>query len=280
MLTTLAEMTDENIAQYLPKLEVFSNLYEQHIAIDDGNHAERPPGIHASEISNCQLKAYHTLCGLEKRKNPNPNPMWQKKFKIGHAIHAMIQGELHRMAKRSNGLLSFADEVPITPYTSAISNWYKIYSSCDGVITLRERDERGRLIDVTRMILEIKSSSPTEYEKLKAPKPEHIEQAHVYMACLDIPFAWILYYNKGNENYTSSRGAFLVKFNHELWDSLTQRIELLMTQAESGTPPPPIEGIWCEWCDYGWNCKPKYLARKQGGFGLGPPRTGGVRTGI
>ena len=174
MLTTIEQMTDKNIAEYLPKLEVFSNLYEQHIHVDDGNHSERPPGIHASEISNCQLKAYYTLVGMEQRDNPNQNPMWRRKFKIGHAIHQMIQGELHRMAKRSNGLISFADEVSITPYQSMIAQCYSIYSSCDGLITIRERDAGGSLMDVARMAIEIKSASPKDYEKLKAPKPEHI----------------------------------------------------------------------------------------------------------
>ena len=238
--------------------ESLSDRYEASFC-DAEDRAERPAGIHASEISGCPRKNLYTMIGTEKKNKPAP--MWRKKFKIGHAIHRMVQNEMHELARRSNGLIAFQDEVPISPYTSSIAQEFGIYSSCDGIITMRTRGQDGNLVDLVRVGLEIKSASPAEYEKMNSPKEAHSEQCQVYMACLDIPLFWVMYYNKGNEGFTPSRGSFLTTFQHHLWDKLATRFSHWLELKEAGQLPDREEGLPCEWCPYLWTCEPAYRRR-------------------
>lgn len=236
-----------------------SDTYENYEGEDEH---DRPPGIHASEVSGCPRRAVYTMLGTQKLEKPAR--MWRRKFKHGHWVHAGLQHDMHKMAKSMDGKLKFYDEVPINPYNSAIAQQFDIYSSCDGIFLIRVPGPSGTLQDVVRVGLEIKTASPQEYEKLQAPKPEHIEQVHVYMACLDLPCFWIMYYNKGNENTTPSRGRFFVQFDHQIWDSLVARFNDWFDIIDRTELPDRAEGIGCEWCPYRWTCNPVNVRKSRG----------------
>jgi len=235
-----------------------SSIYDKW---DGSDTHERPAGIHASEISGCQRKAVYTMIGTPKKNKPDV--IWRKKFKHGHWVHAGIQKDMHELAKSMNGQLRFQDEVPIDPYNSEIARQFGIYGHCDGIFTIRAPDGKGNLTDIVRVGLEIKTASRMEYEKLLEPKKAHIEQVTTYMACLDIPCFWLLYYNKSNENTTGSHGKFFVVFQHGVWNQLAERFNRWHDMIEQSILPDREEGIECDWCPYVWTCKPNSGAHRQ-----------------
>lgn len=245
-----------------------SQMYEKFIDEEPKDGNKRSPGIHASEISGCERKVVYSLLKTERRDEAAP--VWRKRFKIGHAIHEMFQRDFNRMAKREDMNIDFVEEATIAPDRGQYyaSKW-DIYSHCDGIFTIK--DARSG-VPIVRVALEIKSSAPDDYEKMKAPKPEHIEQAHVYMACLDVPLVWFLYYNKGNQNYTGSDNpSFFVKFDPKVWAGLEERFERFHTSAALGVLPDRQESIVCEFCPFVWTCGPKTVVRRKG-FHVPHPR--------
>lgn len=255
MLCKIEDLEIESAETTLAVMGSISRRYEKYLLHSKDAYVSRPAGIHASEVSPCPRKAVYTMRGVEK-KVMRWHTRWRKRFEHGHFIHDMLQRNFGNMAKESGDELVFYREVEITPKTSDMAERYDVYSHCDGVL---EFYRRGTLLG--RMCLEIKSMSPGEFAKLKKPKTEHIEQAHVYMACLDLPVTWFLYFNKGNEVCTPSSGKFLVPFNRTLWDTLEQRFDGWFDAVESDVLPDRVESIVCEFCPYDWTCLPKYNRR-------------------
>jgi CRISPR/Cas system-associated exonuclease Cas4 (RecB family) len=274
-LLTIADLLAKRSldTQYKDLAQALNGMYEEFLDNEEGDARERPPGLHASEISGCPRKAVYTLSNTEKREKTETHMsmrVWKRRFKIGHKVHDMFQEDFERMA-RAKGLhqflqrgyrIAFKKEVTVNPTKGMYyaSKW-DIYSHCDGVFVIYDHEDNA----LVRVALEIKTMSPDDFEKTNKPKPEHIEQAHVYMACIDVPFAWFLYYNKGNQNYTGSDNpSFFVTFDEKLWATLEARFEMFHMHAAMRTLPDREEGIVCEFCPYAHTCKPKYLARKQG----------------
>ncbi len=267
-LTRIADLAQpkEDLEPYLEMAGSLSKLYESLLENWQENHADRPPGIHASELNKCLRETFYTLTNVEKQNSVSVN--MRRRFHIGHAVHAMVQKELHKLAAyhqaeevaQQNGwYLEFEDEVVINPEKQELAAKYKIYSSCDGVFTFRE-SEHGEV--VLRVGLEIKTENPDGYEKLKQPKKEHIEQMHVYMACLDLPIVWFFYMNKGNQNTTPSRDPWLLTFDHAIWERLEGRAREVLHHEETRTLPTREEGQHCTFCPYSWTCLPSNLQYK------------------
>jgi CRISPR/Cas system-associated exonuclease Cas4 (RecB family) len=250
----------EDIQQYVDIAKGLSRMYDNFLENFEEDRGERPPGIHASEVSKCMRQAYYSLVNLEKKNSVSLN--MRRRFHVGHAVHSMAQKELHKMAamaqaeelaKKNGWYLEFADEVKVNPESQAMAAKYQIQSSCDGVFTFREL-EHGEV--VLRVGLEIKTEAPAGYEKLNAPKEDHIDQVHVYMACLDLPLLWFFYMNKGNQNTTPSQHPWLITFNPAIWNRLELRAAEVIEYNAKGKPPPREEGNHCGFCPYTWECKP------------------------
>ena len=265
-----------DVEELVQKARTLCSTCENYLAENQPPDHERPSGIHASEISGCERKIVYNLIGMEKRDLIDPK--WKRRFSIGHHIHDKFQSEFQYIAK-AMGLnplqdwhITFEKEAPIRPSLQAMANEWTIYSHCDGIFTIRERP--GGPV-VLRVILEIKSESPAQYEllmKKAKPKPDHIEQAHVYMACLDIPLTGFLYYNKGNQNYTGTDSSFLIRFDPVLWKTLEDRFRRVHDAAAAALTlegevieenlPPRTESVKCEFCQFSWTCNPTYLNGK------------------
>lgn len=237
-------------------------LFEEHLCEPEDN-SHRLPGIHASELSGCKRKIVYSLLQTERRDHV---PLfWKKKFKLGHAMHDMLQGEFYKMARKfeykvTGGThVSFHSELPIAPKYQPLAARWDIQSHLDGLFTIREHVLGPA---VCRILLEIKSMNPDEFADLSAPKPEHIEQSHVYMAVYDVPLTWVLYFNKANENYTPPEANFLVKFDPHIWQGLEERIAWVEEQAALGQLPEREEGITCRFCPFSWTCTPPSLQPK------------------
>lgn len=266
----------EEISPFLVKASNLCGTLEDYLTSNRPPDHARPSGIHASEISGCERKIVYNLINTEKRDLIDPK--WKKRFDIGHHIHEKFQREFayiaHRMGLKpvQNWHITFESEVKIAPDLQPMANQWSIHSHCDGVFVIRERWDGPAVL---RIALEIKSESPTQYEllmKKAKPKPDHIEQAHVYMACLDIPLTWFLYYNKGNQNYTGSDASFLIPFDPVLWKELESRFERAHNAAANALTdsgklieenlPPRTESVKCEFCSFSWTCQPTYLNKR------------------
>lgn len=226
-----------------------------HVHLSSKTKDVRAPGIHATELSSCLRKVYYTL--TRERKIHLTDAVSQKRFEHGKAVHSWIQEELHRMS-RATGRFTFEDEIPTI--TTALGKEYNITSSCDGVLTFVDKDSRPKY----RIGVEIKSSSPDTYAKRKAPEPEHVKQAHLYMLCLDIPLMWIMYFNKGNQNITPMKAPWLIQFDPALGRSMLDEIEEVTAGVQLKQIPERTINPYCRDCYYAHVCEPPHVKTFQG----------------
>lgn len=272
MLRTIDDLRVDTLAvkDLIARAMNLSRWYDAWKEVDAGGYSytvdvagshQRAPGIHASEISNCPRKAVYTMLGTEQRKEGQDVSM-QRRFNVGHAVHAMLQNEMKLMSEWMSTpelSLTFEDEVAIGPDLQQTANQWNIHSACDGLFTFKYMGA-----PYLRVGLEIKTKSDKEYTKLKAPEPMHLEQTCVYMKALDIPLMWLLYYNKSNSSYTNSEAPFLFKFDEGLWEKkLVPRFKSFHAAAEANNIPAAVEGFYCRWCPYRWTCNPKSLQTNQ-----------------
>ena len=139
----------------IPKL----NKYLMSIGEDeDRGHGWNSP----SGVSSCIRAQFYTRTGC--KKDGIVEPRVRRIFDNGHNVHDRLQGYLENC-----GLLILR-EVPV--YNKRL----KIMGHCDGVLALNK---------FTIGILEIKSINDNQFKALTTAKPEHKEQAHVYMMCLE-----------------------------------------------------------------------------------------------
>lgn len=235
-----------------------STRYDEHLERDEGDAHLRDPGIHASELG-CLRRVYYTLSG-ETKKAKVPRK-WKQRFEHGKALHAMIQAQLKGMADSSGGLITFEAEVKVHARYQKIAAELKLDSSTDGVFTFFDRPGGD---PVLRVLTEIKTEAPDGWSDLKAPKPEHIEQVHLYMKALDVPLCWFIYFNKGDQNNTTSYAPWLIAYNENIWNKIETKCRTLLQMVGARTVPERSEGIWCEFCPYRDKsvCNPNYIERR------------------
>lgn len=236
--------------------ETLLALTKSRFFVENPNQEERPrpAGIHASEVSKCMRRMAYTITGTERvRKVP---AVWYRRLRAGQMSHDMLQEQLAAWAKRigaDHGTVTFEAEVPIHPGIGGLAAKWNIYSHADGVISLGGY----------KVVVEIKSKSDGEYSKMTKPEVDHVEQAHVYMACLGVQHTWFIYYNKSNQNYTAPEPPYFIDFDPKVWASLEERFEKVLATIAEGNLPQRTEGIYCEFCSYGHTCEPQYLLRKR-----------------
>lgn len=240
--------------------------YSYEVNIFGGSSKARPPGIHASEISKCERVMVYSLMGTERRPDPLTTDVnMLTRFKLGHAVHSMLQNDWHRIAQKSDGRITFEDEVKIHPELGGKAEEWNLMSHCDGVITIwTDPDDDGVREPYVRIGLEIKTESGPQYDKLRKPRTDHLEQTCHYMAALDLPLMWVFYYNKSNSDTTKPQDPWLFQFDKKLWeDVLELRFARAQHMAENKELPPRSEGMPCSWCAYSYTCKPKKLQHKR-----------------
>lgn len=272
-LLTIADLQrpEHELAPLIQEAENIGRRYFKFIEQDDVTHSytvnvfadsERAEGFHASELSGCFKRLVYTQTDTEKRPNAADLNM-KMRFRIGDAVHAMLQNDLTRMAERSQGTLHFQSELEIAPELQPIALQYDIHSHCDGLLTFsRWYPDYQQWYSYLRMGVEIKTKSDKEFDKLKKPDDYHLEQTNVYMKCLDLPLMWTFYYNKSNSNITTTEDPWLFKYDPQIWDKLIGRMGSATQYAQSGKMPPREEGLPCGWCPYAWHCQPSFLKKK------------------
>jgi hypothetical protein len=254
MLTTITDLKNPDVASMVMRARKISSRYDDFITKSRGK--DRLPGIHASEVHGCKRKIVYSLLAYPPKENLAKG--WRQRFQVGHAVHDMLQTDFENMAKASGGLLEFQREALVTPETNALAQKWFVNSACDGIFT--EYDCPGG-DPVLRYGLEIKTEAMDGFDKLKAPKESHIWQAHVYMACLDLPAFWFLYMNKNNQNTTGSEGEFFVLWDPKVWATLEARFAECHDFAERFVFPEREESMLCQFCGFSYTCQPPSLTR-------------------
>lgn len=239
--------------------------YEFTVKIGGARH--RAPGIHASEISKCRRLMVYSIQGVERRppSQEDADVNMQMRFDIGHAVHAMLQQQMKLMCEWINQgtkKITFEDEVAVHPDLQETSAEWELHSHCDGVFTFWYEAQPQLFVPYLRVGLEIKTRSDGQFEKTNRPDQDHYEQTCLYMAALDLPLMWTLYYNKSNSNFTNTDPPFLYQFDSTLWDKLETTFARSQVQAEQGALPTRQEGRHCRWCPFGWTCQPPSLKAK------------------
>ena len=224
-----------------------------------GGGKERAPGVHASELSPCKRKIVYSIQGEERKQDAEvADSNMQMRFNVGHALHAMLQNDMKRMCAttmNTSARIMFKDEVPIHPGIGELAKKWNMHSSCDGLFSYF--DEEG--FPYLRVGLEIKTMSAGEFEKLMKPKEEHYEQTNFYMAALDVPLMWVLYYNKSNSNFVDSSPPHLFQFDADLWSRTEAKLDEAYKAAGTEELLPRVEGQHCRWCPFAWACQPATL---------------------
>lgn len=269
MLTRIKDLSKSpaELADLLDRATQLSQLYDDYVESDPGDGHLRAPGVHASELAGCERKVLYSVLDTPKEGGLTKN--WRQRFALGKAVHKMIQDDFHVMASKSKGLIRFEDEVPISPKHQEIAKELSIYSSADGVFSLLD-DPLGPV--VLRIGLEIKTEAPDGYSKLTAPYEKHLDQAHVYMRCLDLPLFYFMYINKGNQNNTPSIAPYLVTFDQARWDRLETKARRVLRMVGTDQMPDREEGIECSFCPYKTTCGPSIGKKGSGSASWKQPR--------
>lgn len=260
-IRTIREFQNAGASERALARKTISKLGDRYESfLNNRTEPPREPGIHASEISVCLRKIVYSIS--TPRDNKRPSAFWRRKFELGHAVHSMVQAQFREMAGIPAHRIRFVDEVKIHPDKQRLAADFDIHSSTDGVFDLLDEWMEPEY----RSILEIKTKSKDEYKKLREPEPEHVEQAHVYMACLDVPYTWFFYWDKDTHMYTHPTDVFLITFDQQLWDNIEDRMMHAYGYMREGSFPPREDGYHCEICAWSNTCQPKYLQPNEKSF--------------
>jgi CRISPR/Cas system-associated exonuclease Cas4 (RecB family) len=134
-------------------------------------------GFHPSYTNQCSRYWYYLFNGIEY--TPSFSPQTYRIFDNGHKVHDRLYSYFREM-----GIL-LEEELPVTYDDPPITG------TADGVI-----DFYGK------KLIELKSISNEgfEYRRIyKKPKDDHVRQAQIYMKCLDLDQAFVIYENKNNQ---------------------------------------------------------------------------------
>jgi CRISPR/Cas system-associated exonuclease Cas4 (RecB family) len=268
-LLSIADLNQpqQDLAPYIELATSLSQMYFDHIARDQDEGYSytvevsggkgRAAGIHASEISKCLKLVVYSINGTERRADSDTADVnMLMRFRLGTAIHAMMQNDWYRIATKSSGRIHFQAETPIHPGIGGPAQAWNIHSACDGIVTFL--DEAGH--PILRVGIEIKSMSDGQFDKVRQPQSDHKEQTTLYMATLNLPLMWVIYYNKSNSTITTSFPPFVFQFDKKLWEhQLEMRFAKAHHYAEKGALPPGTEGQQCSWCPFSYTCKPTIL---------------------
>lgn len=284
-INDLSVLSQSELQTYFGGAMDIRGLYEDFVENDDdgtsyiaGRHSSRgrAAGLHASEISNdCRRKAVYSLTGCERQDRTSV--FWKKRFNVGHAFHALIQDDFHRMAQKSQGIITFESEVRLSPDLQGICKQWDIHSSADGILSFRDQPF-GPV--VLRVLLEIKTDSDKEFEKRNCPSEYHREQTHLYAKALNVPVIYYFYINKSNQNIAPSEPPYVEIFNFKIWERVLEKILASHEDVKRGITPDRVEGMACEFCPFSWTCDPEYLKRKEARRSFHTRISRALRTGI
>lgn len=175
-------------------------------------HPRHVGSLHPSGAYKCRTRQYYEIVAEEVYKE-QIEPGLSFIFALGTFVHQLFQGLLHRALGDR-----FADEVPVELAEALVEG-----GAADGVIVHEEY----------RVLNEFKTMG-SGYDKLTAPKPEHILQASIYAKALDVPFISFLYFHKENSEIKE----FVIPFHERAYNEfLREKAQPIEAALWSGIPP-------------------------------------------
>lgn len=194
---------------------------------------ERSVGtIHASSAHTCRRRLYYDVMA-DHAPRQEFRPELLITFAIGHAVHEVVQKALHVALPGK-----FWDEVRVDNPEAFVLN-----SRTDGIVELPQ----------ARVLLEIKTIGK-EYDKLEAPKEDHINQAvGIYAHSLDVPFISFLYVSK---SWPYPVKEFVVPYSSRVYRKWWRKKGSKVDDAiEAGVPPiADSTKSECQQCPYNYFC--------------------------
>lgn len=220
----------------------------QHTTTLKWNSPRRRDGlIHASSVSNyCDKFLYLELLDADTKRNMPAKP--QRIFDTGTVIHEQIQ--YYQYTRARDMAYYYEDEVGFGPETSDVAAQYRLCGSTDGW-------SFGWPFKESPLIWEYKSINDKGFKKLTSASSNYVKQVHVYMACLGVYVAVILYINKNDSTMT----AFKIEFNKNLWSEITERIEKIMKLADELKDPIGVNNSQCFSCKFFDECEPPVVSK-------------------
>lgn len=189
-------------------------------------YLKKVEGFHPSYTNQCARYWYYLFEGVEVA--PSFSAQTYRIFDNGHAVHERIYGYL-----REAGLLE-AEEIPVTYDDPPVTG------TADGIINFYGR----KLIELKSI-----SSEGFEYRKIyKKPKDDHFRQAQIYMRCLDLDQAFVIYENKNNQTILP----ILIDRDDEFIDKLFNKYRKIYKNFKDKTIPDQpykITSKNCGGCD-------------------------------
>lgn len=213
-----------------PNVELTTKLDNYLWSLNTAPSTRKTKVIHPSEISTteCDRRIGYGLLGESEKEKVDPK--LRRIFDMGHVLHDIIQRGIPYVNP------SFQSEVRVRHRD------LKIEGSCDGVLP---EEKSG---------LEIKSMGSNGFRKLTRAKPEHIEQATIYGALLDLESVSYLYVCKDSGEIS----AFDVPVDRKIWHQIATRAERILSHTARGELPPGIDKpSVCRSCKFSWTCKPE-----------------------
>ena len=216
----------------------------------------RYDGLHPSQIGQpCLLKIYKQMMGEEGTKRPDAR--LQVIFDIGHAVHHMFQ------TYGLNGAWGpiYKQEVEVSGKHQPLAADLMIEGHADAENVLVVDNIPHAPIYEVGIVHEYKTINSNNFSKLRAPKPEHKQQAMLYSAALNRPITCFLYLNKDD----SSMVDFPVEFDPDIWALLEAKARRLKEHYEEGNAPPADVGFHCRDCEFTYTCTAHRKTQKEAG---------------
>jgi CRISPR/Cas system-associated exonuclease Cas4 (RecB family) len=188
-------------------------------------------GFHPSYTNQCSRYWYYLFQGIEVESSFSPQTY--RIFDNGHAVHDRIYGYFKEM-----GIL-VAEEIPVTYADPPIEG------TADGII-----DFYGQ------KLIELKSISNEgfEYRRIyNKPKDDHFRQAQIYMRCLGLDQAFVIYENKNNQQILP----ILIDKDDDFIDKLFTKYKKFYKNFVEGTIPDhpyKMTSKNCSGCDLYSHC--------------------------
>jgi hypothetical protein len=180
ILSNLSPETETLLIPYLNRyLEEVHNTgtYEVHDEFKPWDHYYHPSG----DCLKCKRQLFF-------EKSPRFKVEWKpsvelrRTFKVGHAVHAMLQAWVQDMSTRPGYPKSkYGPEVKVT------NEGLNVRGSVDDILEF----PNGDIVPT-----EYKTISGREFELLKEPKPAHKLQLGMYLLLKDLPYGILLYISK------------------------------------------------------------------------------------
>jgi len=168
--------------------------------------------FHPSSLHKSAYELYHLY--LNGDNNTKFDSKTLRIFDNGTGVHERIQFYLE------DARIMEQTEAPV------IHDKYEICGSADGIVIINNK----------RYVLEIKSINAWGFNNLATPKSEHILQVNIYMFCLKIYDAIILYECKNNQEMKE----FYLHIDTNILHPVLKKIKYVQGYLANGIEPPVI----------------------------------------